>query len=224
MRAAVSFAPTPSKRRPAGVSLTTAVTTAVVTTAKYTGVGMPSQSPPPSARQASGGRARDAARVPEHGAVEQRVRAERRDDRVEAHPADQEPVQRAGDDRREERDADRRQEPRVHAVRVVREDHDVERQPAGDREVDAALHDDERLAECRDRERRRERQHREEHAPAEARRREQEARHEQPGGRHEHGRETPGQQAPRPPRDAFLRLLRTASLRFRVHVGADSNA
>ena len=48
MRAAVSFAPTPSKRRPAGVSLTTAVTTAVAATAKYTGAGMPSQSPPPT--------------------------------------------------------------------------------------------------------------------------------------------------------------------------------
>ena len=47
MRAAVSFAPTPSKRRPAGVSFTTAVTMAVVATAKYTGAGMPSQSPPP---------------------------------------------------------------------------------------------------------------------------------------------------------------------------------
>ena len=48
MRAAVSFAPTPSKRRPTGVSLTTAVTSTVVTTAKYTGVGMPSQTPLPT--------------------------------------------------------------------------------------------------------------------------------------------------------------------------------
>ena len=48
MSAVVPFAPTPSKRRPAGVSFTTAATTAVTATAKYTGAGIPSQSPPPT--------------------------------------------------------------------------------------------------------------------------------------------------------------------------------
>ena len=48
VRAALALAPTPSNRRPAGVSFTTAVTTAVVTTATYTGVGIPSQIPPPT--------------------------------------------------------------------------------------------------------------------------------------------------------------------------------
>src|SRR4029079_5095770 len=36
------------KRRPWGVSLTTAATMAVVATAKYTGAGIPSQVPPPT--------------------------------------------------------------------------------------------------------------------------------------------------------------------------------
>ena len=93
-----------------------------------------------------------------------RVRPERGDDRVETHPTDQEPVQEAGADRGEERDADRGPEPRVVAGRVLGDDHDVEGEAAGHREVDAALHDDERLAERRDRERRRERQHRQDDA------------------------------------------------------------
>ena len=180
----------------AGVSLTTTVTRAVAITATYTGIGMPSQSPPPSLARRAVVVRRDAGRVPEHGAVEQRVRPERRDDRVEPHPADQEPVQQAGDDRGEERDADRRQEPRVDAGRVLGEDHDVERKPAGHREVDAALHDDERLAERGDRERRRERQHRQQHASAEARRREQPGSPTNSADRgHEHGRETAREQA-----------------------------
>src|SRR5262249_1842536 len=47
VNALVALAPTPSKRRPTGVSLTTTVTTAVVRTATYTGMGMPSHVPPP---------------------------------------------------------------------------------------------------------------------------------------------------------------------------------
>ena len=179
VRAAISFAPTPSKRRPIGVSLTTAATTAVTPTAKYTGAGIPSQSPPPDPRQAGGRRRRDPRRVPEHGPEEQRVRPERRDDRVEAHPADQEPVQQAGDDRCEERYADRGPEPGVVPRRVLGHDHDVERQAARHREVDPALHDDERLTERRNRERRGERQHRQDDASVQARRCEQPARGEE---------------------------------------------
>ena len=175
-------------------------------------------------RQASGRRTRYAARVPEHGAVEQGVGAECRDDRIEQHAADQEAVQQAGGDRREEGDADRRHEPGVDAVRVVRQDHDVEREPTGDGEVDAALHDHQRLAERRDRERRRKRQHREQHAPAQARRREHAADCEQHDGRNEDRRESTGQQACRPSRNRVLRLGRTAPVRFGAHVVGDSNA
>ena len=225
VRAAVSFAPTPSKRRPVGVSFTTAATTAVAATAKYTGIGIPSQSPPPILASRAVVVRRDAGRVPEHDAVEERVRAERRDDRVEAHPADQEPVEQAGGDRREKRDADRGQEPGVLAGRVVREDHDVEGQPAGDREVDAALHDHERLAERRDGERRGERQHRQEHASREARRREQarSPRTARPSPRSpSRGRGT--RTSPRSAWDRTSRLVRTGRFACRRHhLGGDSN-
>ena len=105
------------------------------------------------------------------------------------------PFSRAGGDGGEERDGDRRPEPRVVAGRVLGQDHDVERQPAGNREVDAALHDDERLAQRRDRERRGERQHRQERAPGDARRREHETRREQRDRRHEDGDEAARQEA-----------------------------
>ena len=168
MRAAISLAPTPSKRRPSRGQLDHRRDDG----RNGDGEVHRSRNPEPESaahpRQAGGGRRRDPGRVPEHGAEEQSVRPERRDDRVETHPADQEPVQQAGTDRREERDADRGPEPGVVARRVLGHDHDVERQAARYREVDPALHDDERLAERRNRERRREGQHRQDDAPVQA--------------------------------------------------------
>ena len=69
----------------------------------------PQPEPAAHPRQAGGGRRRDPRRVPEHGPEEQSVRPECGDDRVETHPADQEPVQETGTDGCEERDADRGQ-------------------------------------------------------------------------------------------------------------------
>ena len=134
------------------------------------------------------------------------------------------PFSRAGGDGREEGDADRRQEPRVVAGRVLGHDHDVERQPAGDREVDPALHDDERLAERGDRQRRGERQHRQERAPGEARRGEEEAHGEQPDRRDEHGRKPARQEAPSTPAGWSFDPSGPADLRLRRHVVADTNA
>ena len=108
------------------------------------------------------------------------------------------PLTEPGRDRRERTRAPIAGQSRASSpAGILRDDDDVERQPAGDREVDAALHDDERLAERRDRERRGERQHRQQRAPLEARRREQEARREQRDRRHDDGREAARQQAPR---------------------------
>jgi hypothetical protein len=70
------------------------------------------------------------------------------------------PVEETRDYRSNDREAERGQKPAVHAGRVLRHDHDVKREAAGDREVDAALHDDEGLAEPGNRERGGERQHR----------------------------------------------------------------
>ena len=180
--------------------------------------------PSPEIRQAMGGRRRDARRVPEHGAEEQRVRAERRDDRVESHPPYQPPVQTAGGEGGEERETDRREEPCVVPGGILGEDHDVERQPAGNREVDAALHDDERLAQRRDRERRGERQHREERAPRDARRREQETRRKKCACRDKDGRKAARQEAPRSPRDSGPRLQLTRDLSWGVTSAAECNA
>ena len=51
-----------------------------------------------------------------------------------------------------------------------------------------------------------------------------EARREQRDRRHEDGRETARQQAPRPARDGVVDVVRTGPLRFRRHVVGDSNA
>ena len=170
--AAIAFAPTPSKRRPTGVSLTTAVTTSRRDDGEVHGIGMPSQSPPPSlARRAVVVRGMppeyqntapySSAFVPSVATIGlRRMRPIRNPLSRPAAIAARNAMPIAGS------------EPRVLAVRVVGDDHDVERHAAGDREVDAALHDDERLAEGRDREHRGERQHRQQHASAHARRRE----------------------------------------------------
>ena len=144
----------------------------------------------PHPRQTGRGRRRYAGRVPEHRAEKQGVRPERRDDRVETHPSDQEPVYQAGGDGREERDANRGPETRIVAGGVLGHDDDVEGKPARYGEVNPALHDDQRLAERRDRQRRREGQHRQDDALVQAGGCEQPTGGEQQRRRNQHGCET----------------------------------
>jgi hypothetical protein len=172
-------------------------------------------------RQTRRCRCRNACGVPEDRTEQQCIRSERRHDRVEAHPTDEETVDEAGDDRRSNRNPNRRPEPAVHARRVLGHDYDVEREPAGNRQVDPALHDDERLTQAGDRQRRRERKHRQERSASDARRRNELAEEkEQPRRRHDR-REAARKCVPRPAWDNCFRLCLTHCACVRAHVARE---
>ena len=124
--------------------------------------------------------------------VEQGVHAERGHDRVEAEAADEEAVDDADEQRHHERGQRRRQHLRVVAVGLVGHDHDDQRDRAGHRQVDAALHDHEGLPERDDREDGREREHRLDRSRADAARR-----HEEPGGEQQDQRDEDRDEAAR---------------------------
>ena len=223
MRAAMPFAPTPSKRRPMGVSFTTAATTAVTATAKYTGAGIPSQSPPPTlARRAvvvvgipavyQSTTPKSSAFVPSVATIGlRRIRPTRN------------PLTQAGADRGEERDADRRPEPGVVARRVLGEDHDVERQalrrprgrcpPCMTTSVwprDAIASADANGSIVRS-------------VPLfEARRGEHDARDEQQRRRSDDRDQSARQDAPRTAPDSVFHVFPTRDLQLRRHVAADT--
>ena len=79
---------------------------------------MPRVSPPAIAAMQIGGPPRDAAGDAEHDGVQQRVRAQRRDDRVEPEQADEHAVDDAGHDRDDEAEEQRRSSLAVVARRA----------------------------------------------------------------------------------------------------------
>ena len=189
-RAAAGLVPTETKRRPTTVVRISSASSTIATTAMITVCGNPGRLREREAREARRrGRRRGAARDLQDDAGEQRVHAERRDERRDAQAGDRETREEARRDAREHDQPDRLGQPAFHAVRNLRDDDRRQRDHPRHREVEPALLDHERLADRRDREDRGERQHREQRAVAVAARREQRADGEEQGGREPDRRE-----------------------------------
>ena len=97
-------------------------------------------------RQQGRCRSRNAAGNGEHPAIDQRIHADRGDDRVEPHEADQDAIHDSGGERAAQREQHGGRQIGAVAGRNVSRNHNRERHAARDREIEPSLLDDQHLS------------------------------------------------------------------------------